>query len=102
MRWESKEQYRETYELCQRIGFAGMHVFPYSIRPGTTAAPGTPAEVLDHNPRGTAPPGTPAEGKEEAPKKGLIPLLEHFENATKNKEVNMKKKWDFCLGKYDN
>jgi threonylcarbamoyladenosine tRNA methylthiotransferase MtaB len=35
---ESKEQYRETYELCQRIGFAGMHVFPYSIRPGTTAA----------------------------------------------------------------
>ena len=35
---ESEEQYRETYDLCQRIGFAGMHVFPYSIRPGTTAA----------------------------------------------------------------
>ncbi len=35
---ESQAQYRETYDLCQRIGFAGMHVFPYSMRPGTTAA----------------------------------------------------------------
>ena len=35
---ETEQQYRETYDLCQRTGFAGMHVFPYSMRPGTTAA----------------------------------------------------------------
>lgn len=35
---ETQDQFQETYELCLEIGFAGLHVFPYSVRPGTTAA----------------------------------------------------------------
>lgn len=35
---ESDEDFLDTYELCERIGFTDMHVFPYSVRPGTSAA----------------------------------------------------------------
>jgi len=35
---ESDGDFRNTYELCERIGFTDMHVFPYSVRPGTSAA----------------------------------------------------------------
>jgi threonylcarbamoyladenosine tRNA methylthiotransferase MtaB len=35
---ETDEEFEETYALCQRVGFASMHVFPYSVRPGTSAA----------------------------------------------------------------
>ena len=35
---ETDRQFEETYALCERIGFADMHVFPYSVRPGTSAA----------------------------------------------------------------
>jgi MiaB/RimO family radical SAM methylthiotransferase len=35
---ESESEFRETYELCQRVGFSRMHVFRYSARPGTPAA----------------------------------------------------------------
>ena len=35
---ESDEDFQGTYELCERIGFMDMHVFPYSVRPGTSAA----------------------------------------------------------------
>ena len=35
---ETPEDFRATYELCERVGFADMHVFPYSARPGTSAA----------------------------------------------------------------
>ena len=35
---ESDGDFRDTYELCERVGFADMHVFPYSVRPGTSAA----------------------------------------------------------------
>ena len=35
---ESDGDFRDTYELCERIGFTDMHVFPYSVRPGTSAA----------------------------------------------------------------
>ena len=35
---ESDGDLRDTYELCERVGFADMHVFPYSVRPGTSAA----------------------------------------------------------------
>ena len=35
---ESDGDFRDTYELCERIGFTDMHVFPYSVRPGTGAA----------------------------------------------------------------
>ena len=35
---ETDSQFRETYRLCEEIGFAAMHVFPYSTRPGTSAA----------------------------------------------------------------
>ena len=35
---ESDKDFQDTYEVCERIGFADMHVFPYSVRPGTSAA----------------------------------------------------------------
>ena len=35
---ENEEEFGESYRFCERMGFAGMHVFPYSARPGTKAA----------------------------------------------------------------
>ena len=35
---ETVEQFQDTYDLCCEVGFAAIHVFPYSARPGTTAA----------------------------------------------------------------
>jgi threonylcarbamoyladenosine tRNA methylthiotransferase MtaB len=34
---ETEEDFKKTYELCRRIGFAWIHAFPYSRRPGTEA-----------------------------------------------------------------
>ena len=48
---ESDEEFQETYRLCQALPLSDMHVFPYSVRPGTSAAhfqdkvsPGTKGE----------------------------------------------------------
>jgi threonylcarbamoyladenosine tRNA methylthiotransferase MtaB len=35
---ESESEFEKSYRFCQRIGFANLHVFPYSPRPGTAAA----------------------------------------------------------------
>ena len=35
---ESEDEFQETYDLCRRIAFSKIHVFPYSKRPGTRAA----------------------------------------------------------------
>ena len=35
---ETDSDFEQTYALCERVGFAAMHVFPYSVRPGTSAA----------------------------------------------------------------
>jgi threonylcarbamoyladenosine tRNA methylthiotransferase MtaB len=35
---ETESDFDDTVSLCQRVGFAGLHVFPYSKRPGTSAA----------------------------------------------------------------
>jgi threonylcarbamoyladenosine tRNA methylthiotransferase MtaB len=35
---ESEEEFSESYSFCEAMGFAGLHVFPYSARPGTKAA----------------------------------------------------------------
>jgi len=35
---ETEAEFRESYELCRRMGFARIHVFPYSPRCGTQAA----------------------------------------------------------------
>ncbi|MDA1189492.1 MAG: hypothetical protein O2854_07450, partial [Chloroflexi bacterium] len=35
---ESDGMFTETFEVCEEVGFANMHVFPYSKRPGTSAA----------------------------------------------------------------
>jgi threonylcarbamoyladenosine tRNA methylthiotransferase MtaB len=35
---ETEADYQDTYRLCQEVGFAAVHVFPYSRRPGTAAA----------------------------------------------------------------
>ena len=35
---ETEEEFEESYEFCQRMGFARIHVFPYSPRQGTQAA----------------------------------------------------------------
>ena len=35
---ETENHFEDTYRLCREVGFASMHVFPYSSRPGTSAA----------------------------------------------------------------
>ena len=35
---ETEAEFEETYALCERLELAAAHVFPYSVRPGTTAA----------------------------------------------------------------
>jgi threonylcarbamoyladenosine tRNA methylthiotransferase MtaB len=35
---ESESEFKQSYDFCRCIGFAAMHVFPYSARPGTRAA----------------------------------------------------------------
>ena len=35
---ETEEEFEKTLEFIRRCGFAQMHIFPYSIRPGTPAA----------------------------------------------------------------
>jgi threonylcarbamoyladenosine tRNA methylthiotransferase MtaB len=35
---ETEVDFQETHRLCQDVGFAAIHVFPYSRRPGTAAA----------------------------------------------------------------
>ncbi|MBI4199443.1 MAG: tRNA (N(6)-L-threonylcarbamoyladenosine(37)-C(2))-methylthiotransferase MtaB [Chloroflexi bacterium] len=35
---ETEELFRESYGFCRAMEFAGLHVFPYSPRPGTSAA----------------------------------------------------------------
>jgi threonylcarbamoyladenosine tRNA methylthiotransferase MtaB len=35
---ECEERFNESYRFCERMGFAGLHIFPYSPRPGTRAA----------------------------------------------------------------
>ena len=34
---ESEEEFEQSYRFCERMGFARMHIFPYSTRPGTFA-----------------------------------------------------------------
>ncbi len=35
---ETEEEFAETLDFIRAVGFADMHIFPYSIRPGTPAA----------------------------------------------------------------
>lgn len=35
---ETQEDHRSTLDVIERVGFADIHVFPYSERPGTSAA----------------------------------------------------------------
>ncbi len=35
---ETEAEFEETYRFCEKAGFARIHVFPYSPRPGTAAA----------------------------------------------------------------
>jgi len=35
---ETETEFQESYEFCRQMGFARIHVFPYSPRPGTEAA----------------------------------------------------------------
>lgn len=34
---ETEEEFKKSYEFCREIGFSQMHIFPYSIRKGTSA-----------------------------------------------------------------
>ncbi len=43
---ETGEEFEESYQLCRQLGFARIHVFPYSSRPGTEAAL-LPGKVCD-------------------------------------------------------
>jgi threonylcarbamoyladenosine tRNA methylthiotransferase MtaB len=44
---ETEIEFKETFELCKKLDFAWIHVFPYSRRPGTEAFsfPGTLREA---------------------------------------------------------
>ena len=51
---ETNTEFEETVGLCEQLRFASLHVFPYSVRPGTSAAhfaeqvdPGTRARRVD-------------------------------------------------------
>ena len=35
---ETQADFQQTVDLCEAVGFSHMHVFPYSPRPGTSAA----------------------------------------------------------------
>lgn len=35
---ETEKEHRETLAFLRKVGFSSMHIFPYSIRPGTKAA----------------------------------------------------------------
>jgi threonylcarbamoyladenosine tRNA methylthiotransferase MtaB len=35
---EGEGDFDQSFLLCETIGFAALHVFPYSVRPGTSAA----------------------------------------------------------------
>ena len=43
---ESDDEFRQSYSFCRQAGFANIHVFPFSSRPGT-AAVGMPHQVKD-------------------------------------------------------
>jgi threonylcarbamoyladenosine tRNA methylthiotransferase MtaB len=43
---ETEGEFEETCRFCDTMGFAGIHVFPYSRRPGTPAA-AMPSQVHD-------------------------------------------------------
>ena len=43
---ESDEEFEQSYSFCQQAGFANIHVFPFSRRPGTAAA-SMPDQVKD-------------------------------------------------------
>jgi threonylcarbamoyladenosine tRNA methylthiotransferase MtaB len=34
---ETEKEFKETFDLCKKLDFAWIHVFPYSKRPGTAA-----------------------------------------------------------------
>ena len=34
---ESRDEFEKSYDFCQNLGFIGIHVFPFSRRPGTEA-----------------------------------------------------------------
>ncbi|MFW6105362.1 MAG: tRNA (N(6)-L-threonylcarbamoyladenosine(37)-C(2))-methylthiotransferase MtaB [Chloroflexota bacterium] len=43
---ESDEEFEQSYSFCQQVGFANIHVFPFSPRP-ETAAIGMPEQIKD-------------------------------------------------------
>jgi threonylcarbamoyladenosine tRNA methylthiotransferase MtaB len=43
---EGEGEFEESYRFCERMGFAGIHVFPYSKRPDTAAA-AMPGQIDD-------------------------------------------------------
>jgi len=47
---ESDREFEESYHFCEGMAFAGIHVFPYSARPGTAAAE-MPDQIEDRTKR---------------------------------------------------
>lgn len=43
---ETAAEFEESYDFCRQMGFARIHIFPYSARPGTAAATTRP-QVAD-------------------------------------------------------
>jgi threonylcarbamoyladenosine tRNA methylthiotransferase MtaB len=34
---ETENDFNDTFDLCNEVDFSSLHVFPYSVRPGTSA-----------------------------------------------------------------
>lgn len=69
---ETEEEHRETMAFCREMGFARMHVFPFSLRPGTKAA------LMD---------GQLQKGVKEARAKELIGLGKELTDAFLSRQV---------------
>ena len=69
---ETEEEYRQSLEFIQKCGFADMHIFPYSRRPGT------PADKM---------PGQHNNDTKEARSRGAIAVAEEMSRAYREKLI---------------
>ena len=69
---ETEEEYRQSLEFIRKCGFADMHIFPYSRRPGT------PADKM---------PGQHNNDTKEARSRGAIAVAEEMSRAYREKLI---------------
>jgi threonylcarbamoyladenosine tRNA methylthiotransferase MtaB len=72
---ETEEEFRQSLEFIQKCGFADMHIFPYSRRPGT------PADKM---------PGQLGNATKEARSRAAIAVAEEMSRAYREKLIGTK------------